>query len=324
MIGNPSLARVNRLASLAILPMMLLAIALFSRSANSGGGTAEPPSSGVLVVANLRLQTLTFLDLASNERTELVLPGPPHEMVEVEGRLYVTLGRANLLAVVDPHAPAIVRTVALDGEPHGIAAHGANFLVTLDKRNEVVVLDGTTLTELRRWPTGSIPHAVAASARVIVVTDSGDNALRQLEPGQSSVATGAQPESVIIVDGFIATADAHSGTVTMVDEGMAGSPRTVGVGGVPVRVTAVDGQVLAAVQQRDDVTVVSPSTGEVKKRLRVEQRPDGICASRDEAYIAVTSNGAGAVEFFGTDGWKTAGDLRLVAGLGACLWLAGE
>lgn len=311
----------NRVVSLSIIPLMLLTIAVFSRLAKDET-PAEPPTAGTLVVANLRRETLTFIDLADDRRAELVVPGPPHEMVVAEGRLYVTLGRGGLVVEVDTQAKAILRTLQLDGEPHGLAFLAGNLYVTLDKGNAVVVIDRATLTELRRLPTGSTPHVIAASGAAILVTDSRDNALRQLEPSPVTVATGEQPEGLAVVGGVAVTADAAGGTLTFATApGLAG-PRTLHIGASPVRVTALDDvRALVSLQGDGRIAVVNVSKGQVERRLSVAARPDGTCVAPGGSYVAVASNAAGTVDLFETVDWHRAPEITLAAGLGACAWL---
>ena len=260
MLGQLSLERVNRYASLGILPLMLLAIAVFSRAAN-GETTAASPTEGTLVVANLRSETLTFIDLADDRRAELALPGPPHELLFEAGRLYVTLGRGDQLVEVDVQAKAILRTIKLAGEPHGIASLGGNLYVTLDKANAVVVIDRATLTELRRIPTGDTPHVIAATGSAILVTDSRENTIGQLEPFPATAPSGAQPEGIAVVGNRAVAANALDGTLTIFDLPGLGSPRSLAVGGSPVRVFAIDAsQVVASVQGSDQVVLLDPMT----------------------------------------------------------------
>lgn len=321
MLGQLSLPQINRFASLGILPLMLLAIAVFSRSAQ-GSTPAVPPTSGTLVVANLREETLTFVHLADDLREELLLPGPPHELALDGGRLYVTLGRANLLVEVDPDAPGILRTLKLEGEPHGLAILGGNLYVTLDKANEVVIIDRATLTELRRLPTGDTPHVVAATGAGIVVTDSRANALRQLEPAHTTVATGGQPESVAIAGGYVVSADAAGGTLTVAKFPGLAEARAVLVGALPVRVTALDSsRVLVSLQGAGEVAIFNVESFRLEKRLKVGARPDGLCSTEAADYVAVASNADGRVDFFEVKGWKRAPYITLKAGLGSCLWL---
>lgn len=311
----------NRIVSLSVIPLMLLTIAVFSRFAKDPT-PAEPPTEGTLVVANLRRETVTFVDLATANRRELALPGPPHELLVEGGRLYVTLGRANLLAEVDIGARAILRTISLEGEPHGLATLGGNLYVTLDKGNAVAVIDRATMTELRRLPTGDTPHVIAATGAAIVVTDSRDNALRQLEPVAATVPTGAQPEGLVIVGGVAVTADANSGTVTFAKVPGLADVRTLRIGALPVRVIPLDGaRALVSLQGDGTVAVVDVAKGEVAKRLRVAARPDGTCVSPDGGYLAVASNGEGTLDLFETGKWHRAPSLAFEPGLGACAWL---
>lgn len=313
--------RMNRVVSLSIIPLMLLTIAVFSRVAKDPT-PADPPGEGTLVMANLRRETLTFVDLAKDQRAELVLPGPPHELLIAEGRLYVTLGRGGMVVEVDTTARAILRTLKLEGEPHGLAFLGGNLYVTLDKGNEVVVIDRATMTELRRIPTGNTPHVIAATGGAIVVTDSRDNTLRQLEPSPATVPTGEQPEGLAITGGIAVTADALSGTLTFARVPGLAEPRTLRIGASPVRVTPLDtSRVLVSLQGDDRVAVVDVLRGEVTKRLSVADRPDGTCVSPGGGYVAIASNASGAVDLFETAKWRKAPQLQFDPGLGGCAWL---
>jgi len=311
------------MVSLGIIPLMLLSIAVFSRFAKDPT-PADSPTTGVLVVANLQTEMLTFMDLGKRLRTDVSLPGPPHEMLVAEGRLYVTLGRGGLLLEIDPAAHSILRTLRLDGEPHGIAYLGGNLYVTLDKSNQVVVVDRATMTELRRLPTGNTPHAIAATGGAIIVTDSRDNTLRQIEPALQTVASGAQPEAIAIVAGVAVTADAEGGTLTFAEVPGLSGVRTLSIGRAPVRVTPLDAtRVIVSLQGDAKLAVVDVTKPEVTKRLRTGERPDGTCLSPDGSYVAAVSNAAGTVDFFEQDGWRRAPSLQFEAGAGACAWLPG-
>ena len=320
---NLSLSGMNRIASLAILPMMVLAIVVFGRFADDGSDSkTPPPDSGNLVVANLRDESLSFIDLATGEVRTLQLPGPPHEIVEAGGRLYVTLGRGDALAEVEPRSAAILRVVALEGEPHGLAVYGENLIVTLDKAKAAVVLDRASLSELRRYPTGDTPHAVAVSAEAIVVTDSRDNALRQLQPAPATAASGAQPESVAIVAGHAISVDAASGSLTLARVPGLADVALLELGALPVRVNPFDGEsVLISLQGEARVVHVQVPSGKVLRRIGVAERPDGLCLPPEGPYFAVASNAEGAVQVFSTEDWKSVSRLNLQPGSGACLWL---
>jgi DNA-binding beta-propeller fold protein YncE len=210
----------------------------------------------------------------------------------------------------------------LEGEPHGIAVYGDTLAVTLDKANALAILDRVSLTELRRYPTGDTPHTVAVSPGAIVVTDSRDNSLRQVEPESLTVTSGAMPESIAITAGHAVSADAQGGSVTIARlPGLEGA-RAVAVGGAPVRVIPFEGEsVLVSLQAEGEVARVAIPSGQVTKRVKVAKRPDGLCVPGTGAYVAVASNAEGVLEIFSTVDWKSVSRLNLEDGLGACLWL---
>ena len=322
MIGSFTLSRMNRLASLAILPLMTLAIVVFAQFTDAGSSEAPPPASGTVVVANLRDETLSFVDLATGTTRELSVPGPPHEIVETGGRLYVTLGRADALVEVEPGSASILRVIPLAGEPHGLAAWGDNLIVTLDKANAAIVLDRASLTEIRRYPTGNTPHVVAVSSDAVLVTDSRDNAIRQLLPGDAVIPSGLQPEGIAIAGHLVVTADAAGGTLTIAGASNLTSPATVAVGSGPVRVIALDSsRVLVSLQGEDRLAVVDLKAREVVRRITTGERPDGLCPSPDGKYAGSAANGDGALHIFATQDWGSVLRLNLSAGLGSCLWL---
>lgn len=313
--------RLNRLATVAALPLMAVVIVIASRAVQSSNLTVAMPREGIVAVANLRSESLSFLHLANGETQTLALPGPPHELAFAGGRLYVTLGRANLLAEIDPYAPGILRTLALDGEPHGLAVEGDRVYVTLDRGNALVVIDRGTLTQLSRAPTGTTPHSIAVSGGVAFVTDSRDNRLR-VNPGDASAATGAMPESVALAGTMVVTADVDSGTLSVFARDGLQPQRRVEVGGRPVRIIAIDEKrVLASLNADGRVVVVDVAKGKVERRLRVGGHPDGLCLSPSGAYLAVASNETDGVDFFRLEGSARAEGFAAGDGPGACAWL---
>jgi DNA-binding beta-propeller fold protein YncE len=316
-----NLATMNRLAGVAILPLMLLAILVFSRPAQRERDLPLP-TTGVIVVANLRAQTLTFHNLATTRATTLALPGPPHELLEFNGRLYVTLGRADLVAEVDPSGPGTLRLLSLPGEPHGIAERGGTLLVTLDKGNAVVSIDPATFTEVGREPTGDTPHMVATSPHGAFVIDSRDNILRRLEPAAVIAPAGELPEGLAVVGDRVVTADYLSGTLSVFDAKTLEPLASVDVGPGPVRVRALDNRrVLVTVQGTPRLLVVDLIRLDVENSFEVPGRPDGICLSPGAEYAGVASNAEGIVRLLAVDSWRGAGSIPAGGGPGACLWL---
>jgi len=315
------MSRMNRLAGVAILPIMLLAILVFSRSAQTEKELALP-ATGTIVVANLRAESLTFHDLARNRATTLALPGPPHEMLALDGRLYVTLGRANLVAEVDPAGPGILRLLQLGAEPHGIAERDGALLVTLDKAPAVATIDLATFTETSREPTGDTPHVVAVSSQGAFVIDSRDNAVRKLGTLPLTAATGEFPEGIAVAGDRVVTADYLSGTLSVFEAETLAPLGSIPVGAGPVRIAALDEhRVVVTTQGTPRLVVVDVARLKAEKQVDVPARPDGICISPDGQYLGVASNAEASVRFLATGNWRGAGDIPAGDGPGACLWL---
>ncbi|MGH2634509.1 MAG: hypothetical protein ACRDG3_13985 [Tepidiformaceae bacterium] len=319
--------RVNRIATLAILPLMAIAVVIGSRAVrNNGTGSVPTPHEGLLIVAQLKGEALTTFDLqGTGEAKQLALAGPPHELAVVDGRLYATLEHADELDEIDPDVPAVMRTLPLDNWPHGLAVDGDKLLVTLDKGRTLATIDRATMTDKSSVATGDTPHTVAFAGGTAYVTDSRDNDLRAFAPDGSfkTVPTGALPEAVTIFGKFVITGDADGGTLTVVDRSTFRVVRTIQTGGRPVRVVPLDSdRVLVAMNTSSSILVVNVSTGKIEKSIATNGHPDGICISPSGDYVAVASNEAGTVQIFRLSNWAPAGTLNAGDGLGSCIWIA--
>ena len=320
-----SLGRLNKFATLAILPGMVLVIVLFSSAARPDADDAPPPTAGTLVVANLRSESLTFHSFASGRTSTLALPGAPHEMVELNGRLYITLGRADLLIEVDPAVPAVLRTLRLAGEPHGIAAHQGMLAVTLDQRDSVAMVDPAVMAVVSRRITGDTPHVVASNGGQLFVTDTRDAAIRKLSDPPVVQPAGALPESIAVIGNYVLAAGFESGTLSIFDSATLGQVTTVEIGAGPVRILPLDAtRVAVARQGSPEVVVVAVPTGEVLDRFETPARPDGLCLSPDGGHLAVASNAERAAAIYATENWAPAALVAAGDGPGSCLWLGGR
>ncbi len=319
--------RLNRLATLAILPLMFLTVAVAARhgTSTSPPQTAVLAPEGVLVAANLRDDSLTFHDLAANgATTTLQLPGPPHELVSVGDLIYATLGRGNLLVEIAPSAPGILRTLPLEGQPHGLATDGTDLLVTLDTSEELLTVDEATLAVISRVTTGDTPHVVVSDGTNVYVAAARQDELTEVSADRS-VTTGALPEGLAIVGDYLLTTDNQAGTLTVVRRSDFALMGRIAVGGEPVRAVALDDhRALVALNGTGRIAVVDVAKQKVERELDVDARPDGICISPSGQFVAVASNAVGTLTIFRTTDWARAGVIPGTAGLGSCLWLPGR
>jgi DNA-binding beta-propeller fold protein YncE len=323
--------RLNKFASLSIIPLMALAIVIGSRAVAHSTPKAPMPNEGLLVIAQLRGEALTTYDFANGgAQAQLALPGPPHEFAYAGGRLYLTLGRGNQLLELAAGVPTVLRSLELTGEPNGLGVSGDNLVATLDKGDALVTIDRGSMTETGRVTTGDTPHNVAVTSEGAYVTVSRENALAFIpvsnENGTAATVqtqpSGLLPESVAITGGFIVTADADGGTITIVRRDPFETVGTLAVGGRPVRVIALDGtHVLVSLNNDAQVAVVDVAAHHVERRIAVLGHPDGLCLSPNGAYVAVSSNEAGKVQIFRRSDWALAGTVEAGDGPGACTWI---
>ncbi len=318
--------RFHRFASLAVLPVMLLAILAFSRQAQRQPAP-PPPSSGLLVVAGLRSDQLLLYDIAADRARSLALPAAPHELTDAGGRLYATLPRAGLLAEVDPAAPGLLRLLQLDGQPHGLAFDPAlgTLYVTLGAADTLVALDHASLAAIASWPTGSTPHTIALAEGVPHITAARADRIEVIRPtGGPSLPTGRLPEAIVAVPGLIVAASYLDGTLSLARAVTLEPVAEIALGGGPVRILPIDAdRVAVALQEAAAVAIVDVRQRQELRRLAVPARPDGLCLSPGGDYLAIASNAADTITVFETRSWRVAATIRAPHGPGACLWLPG-
>ena len=310
---------------LAILPLMAFSIVIGTHFAGSQDKVTTVPLSGRMVVANLRDESLSFFTITNpGDALTLALPGPPHELLTSQGRIYATLGRGNMVVEVEGHGGGVTRTLALDGEPHGLALDSGQpiLLVTLDKGAALVRVPIADFRSTAGEPTGNTPHTVASQDGAIYVTDSADNQLREAV-SKRTVPTGALPESVAIAGPYVVTANSAGASLSVFDRGSFAPLAAIPLNGHPVRVVRIDdGHVAVALGDASALAIVDLARRSVTRTIKTDARPDGLClAANDSTQIAVVSNAGNSIRVYRiADGHQTAA-FATAEGPGACLWL---
>lgn len=317
---------VNRLAIMGILPMMVLAILAATQNGAAESLPVEAPREGMLVVGNLRGESVTIHDLGGDgESQTLALPGAPHEFVSIAGRVYATLPRAELLLEIDPRAPGVLRSLHAGPMVHGLAvADDSTLVATLDDARSALTIDRNSLEIEASHDTGDTPHMVAVLDGRYFVTDTRDGALRRIERATGESATvpaGTLPESIAIAGGRIAVADAIGGSLRWYTPDLELIGATY-LGGAPVRVVSLDeDRVAVALNADGEVAVVNLVTGDIERQFRVAGRPDGLCLSPSGRFLAVVSNEYDSVNVFRVEDWKLMVTLEAGDGPSACTWV---
>lgn len=317
---------VNRLAIMGILPMMVLAILSARQSGAAESLPLEAPREGLLVVGNLRGESVTIHSLGGDgESRSLALAGAPHELVVAAGQVYATLPRQETIVEIDPRAPGVLRSVDAGPMVHGLAlADSGTLVATLDDARAALTIDRATLETEQSDETGDTPHTVAVVDGRYFVTDARDGVLRRIDPATGESATvpaGTLPESVTVAGGRIVVADAVGGSIRWYTPDLELLGATY-VGGAPVRVIRIDDDHVAAALNVDGkVAVVNLLTGDIERRFRVPGRPDGLCLSPSGRFLAVVSNEYDSVGLYRVEDWKVMLTLGAGDGPGSCAWL---
>lgn len=317
--------KLNRLAIVGMLPLMVVAIMVTSQTTTSAKREPpEPPREGTLVVANLRAGSLTIHSLGGDGQSRtLALESAPHELLAIGGRIYATLPHDGTVTEIDPRAPGVLRTLAAGEDAHGLSADGDTLFVTLDGANQVIVIDHTTMRATATYPTGDTPHSVAFASGALYITDARDGLLRRIDlaTGASTTAkAGRLPESVAVTGSRVAVADAVTGTITWYTLSL--QPLgTLILEGEPVRVLALDdNRVAISLNDSAKVAIVNLAAGKLEHTLTVAGHPDGLCLSPSGRFLAVVNNEHDSINIFRTTDWRVMVTLGTGDGPGACTW----
>lgn len=326
MFGNiEALRSVGKWATLGIIPIMVIALLMMNRTVNGGSKSADPPDSGTLVVASLRNESVTFYIFGDEPTSQfLSLGGTPHEMVEANGRLYLTSTEPSQLVEILPGLPGVLRAADLPGSAHGLATDGGSVWVTVEETNELLKFDIETFTASLRWGTRTTPHAVALSGTgVPFVVTAGTDHITSYGPVPREERTDGSPESVAVVGEWVVTGNADGHSLSVFNVADLAPLGDIELDGRPIRVLAIDEtRVAVSLDGANKVVIVDLVQGRVTERLDSGGRPDGLCLTPDGAYLAIVSNADDIVQVRSTENWAVAIQISTVDGPGACLWLS--
>ena len=326
MFGNIQAMRsLGKWATLGIIPVMVIMLFMLNRTVNSGSETAEPPESGVLVVASLRDESITIYTFGDEPGSQfLSLGGVPHEMAEAAGRLYLTSTEPSQLIEILPGLPGVLRTVDLPGSAHGLAIYEEFIWVTIEETNELLKIELKSLVVSLRWGTRVAPHTVAISETGVpfVVTAQTDN-ITSYGLVSKEERTGSFPESVAVVGEWVVTGNANGSSLSVFLVDDLTPLGDIELDGRPVRVLAIDDKrVAVSMHGVNKVVIVDLVEGRVTETFDAGGRPDGLCLTLDGAYLAIVSNADDVVQVRSTENWAVAIQIPTTDGPGACLWLS--
>jgi YVTN family beta-propeller protein len=242
-------------------------------------------------------------------------------LLDKDGRyLFVTMPRADGVAVVEMENFKLVREITTGREPMRIAIQpdGRFIWVAYNAKGEtggVTVIDAASLEVKATIETGKGHHEIAFSDddRVALITNRADGNVAVVDVARrkviNKIAVGKAPVSVAYSSSAKAfyVADGESGAITVIDgrnlknAGQIKAQRGLG----PMRATA-DGRWLLIVNPSADlVRVIDTSAATVAHDVPIKGRPYQVALTRAFAYVRTLDSGGVSMinlSFFGKDG----------------------
>lgn len=280
-----------------------------------GGAAAAAEPAGTLLVLNKSDDTVSLVDLQTNEiRATLPTGDGPHEVaVSPDGKTAVvsnygnTEHPGNTLTVLDVPGKKVVRTIELGNysRPHGVAwLHGDDVAVTVEASKALLVVNVTE---------GKVKHAIATDqvgSHMVAISPkhrraftanigSGSTTVVDLASNKriTDVATGKGAEGIAVApDGSeVWVTNREANTISVVDPATLKITATLEPGEIPIRVKFTpDGtRALVSNARSGDVAVFDTVT---KKLVgRVPMQAAGEKLPRDDSRPLVSQFGSGPV-----------------------------
>jgi YVTN family beta-propeller protein len=218
-----------------------------------------------------------------------------------EKRLFVTMPRADAVAVVDTDTFKVVRNVDAGKTPMRIAMQPDGRYLWVGNNAEsasdsgVTIIDIDKLTVVEFIPTGKGHHEIVFSAdsRTAFVSNRADGSVTVVDINRlkkvKDIETGPLPISLAYagLSRALYVADADTGEITVIDgqshKKTARIETKPGLG--PLRFSQ-DGRWGVAVNSREDVAyVIDPATNTVAHTIAVGKQPYQVAFSRSFAYV---------------------------------------
>ena len=216
-------------------------------------------------------------------------------------RLFVTMPRADAVAVVDTDTFKVVRNVDAGKTPMRIVLQPDEKYLWVGNNGDtasesgVTVIDIDTLAVAEFIPTGRGHHEIAFSAdsRYAFVSNRADGSVTVIDVNRlkkiKDIDSGPLPISLAysVLSKALYVADGEKGEIAVIDgrsfEQVAKITAKPGLG--PLRFSQ-DGRWAVAVNSREDVAyVIDPSTNTIAHTIAVGKQPFQVAFSRSFAYV---------------------------------------
>ena len=228
-------------------------------------------------------------------------PGADWTKTTDQRRLFVTMPRADAVAVVNTDTFKVVRNVEAGKNPVRIALQpdgkylwvGNN--ADTESESGVTIIDTDNLSVAEFIPTGKGHHEIAFSndSRYVFVSNRSDGSVTVIETDRlkkvKDIQTGPLPISLAysVLGQTLYVADGDKGEISVIDGQTLKKVATIaakpGLGSLRF---SQDGRWAVGVNSREDVAyVIDPSTNSIAHTLAVGKQPYQVAFSRSFAYV---------------------------------------
>jgi YVTN family beta-propeller protein len=229
-------------------------------------------------------------------------------------KAYVANAGANTVSVIDTTTNGIVGSAIPVGTfPVGVAVtpDGSQVYVTnvLDDTVSVIATASNTVTATINVGLAPFGMAMTTDGSTVYVANSGDGTVSAISTANNMVANtynvGVDPTGIAVTpDGskvYVANSGNGSGnTVSVIVQGVVGSPITVGTAPQGLAVTPDGGKVYVANNQSNNVSVIDTAHDTAAVPFAVGTNPEGVAVSPDGSTVYVTNNVSNTVSVIAT------------------------
>jgi YVTN family beta-propeller protein len=293
--------------------------------------SAPAATSGTLIVANMRDNTASIIDIASRKTVAIVPTGQgPHEVAVTHDGKWAIVSNygvrgapGNSITVIDVEKAAVVRTIDL-GEyqrPHSSAflPGDAAFVVTSEASRNLLVVNFATGKVEAAIPTnggGSHMVAITKDGKRAWTTNVGDGTVSELNLAEKKYVTtipvaGRNEGIAATPDGALVWAGSNvAKTVSVIDTKAASVTKTFPGFGFPYRMAVTpDGKIAIVcdpefskihfyeVAKLEEIGVldVPPDSVEATTEFAGQAAPEGFIISRDGKTMYIALQGSSRV-----------------------------
>lgn len=239
--------------------------------------------------------------------TQVILPRPGGDWVQTKDqtRLFVTMPRADALAVVDTEAFRLIDQVKTGAEPVRVALQNDERYVWVannakGKMGGVTVIDAHTYEVVKDIETGQGHHEIAFTGddRYALVTNRSDGTVSVIDVGKLEKVKDIRVGQVTMSIGYSSlgksfyVADGATGKIAVIDgESLEITTRIDAKPGLGPMTVSRDGRwVLVTNASADLLHVVDTSSNKVAHDLPVKGKPYQVSVTRAFAYVRALEN----------------------------------